>query len=50
VERDWIEFALRLAQGARAKVAEDRQQLEIIRKRQSAATDEHLVVASQREA
>ncbi len=50
MERDWIEFALKLAEGARAKVAEDRKQLEIIRKRQSAANEEHLVVASQREA
>ncbi len=45
MERDWIEFALKLAEGARAKVAEDRKQIEIIRERQLTATDEHLVVA-----
>jgi len=46
MERDWIEFALKLAEGARAKVAEDRKQLEIIRKRPAAANDEQIVVTS----
>lgn len=50
MERDWVEFALKLAEGARAKVAEDLKQLEIIRKRQSAANYEHFVAASQRDA
>ena len=28
MKRDWLEFARRLAEGARAKLAEDRQRLE----------------------
>jgi hypothetical protein len=40
MERDWILFALKLAEGARLKVAEDRQRLETILRQRSAESDE----------
>ena len=46
MERDWVEFALKLATGARAKVAEDRKRLEIIRSEQSSKRDEQPIGAS----
>jgi hypothetical protein len=46
MERDWVQFALKLAEGARTKVAEDRKRLEMIRNEQSSKRDEQPVGAS----
>jgi hypothetical protein len=46
MERDWVQFALKLAEGARAKVAEDRRRLEMIRNEQLSKRDEQPVGAS----
>ena len=40
MERDWVHFALKLAEGARAKVAEDRKRLEMLRDERSSKRDE----------
>jgi hypothetical protein len=44
--RDWVQFALKLAENARAGVAEERKQLEILRAKQASALEHQAALSA----
>jgi hypothetical protein len=46
MKKDWLEFALKLAEGARAGVAKDRERLESLRAKQTSSSELQVVSSS----